>query len=73
MAVGTGIANGFTGIVISGLSAFGGVTLAFAVMERRKIRFEMKKEKNWTVRDLGRQLYRKAEDLDARKPVSDSP
>ena len=53
MAVGTGIANGFTGIFISGLSAFGGVTLAFAVMERRKIRFEMKKEKNWTVRDLG--------------------
>lgn len=53
MAAGTGIANGFTGIFIAGLSAFGGVTLAFAVMERRKIRFEMKKEKNWTVRDLG--------------------
>lgn len=53
MAVGTGIANGFTGIFIAGLSAFGGVTLAFAVMERRKIRFEMKKEKNWTVSDLG--------------------
>ena len=53
MAAGTGIANGFTGIFIAGLSAFGGVTLAFAVMERRKIRFEMKKEKSWTVRDLG--------------------
>ena len=53
MAVGTGITNGFTGLFIAGLSAFGGVTLAFAVMERRKIRFEMKKEKNWTVRDLG--------------------
>lgn len=53
MAAGTGIANGFTGIFIAGLSAFGGVTLAFAVMERRKIRFEMKKEKNWTVSDLG--------------------
>lgn len=53
MAASTGIANGFTGIFIAGLSAFGGVTLAFAVMERRKIRFEMKKEKNWTVSDLG--------------------
>ena len=53
MGVGTAIANGFTGIFISGLSAFGGVTLAFAIMERRKIRFEIKKEKNWTVSDLG--------------------
>ncbi len=46
-------ARGFTELFASCLTAFGGVTLAFAVMERRKIKVDMKKEKKWSVNDLG--------------------
>lgn len=48
-----GIANGIANIVISCIGVFGGVTLMFAVMERNKVRFDMKKQKEWSVSDLG--------------------
>lgn len=48
-----GIVNGIVNILISCIGAFGGVTLMFAMMERYKIKFDMKKQKAWSVSDLG--------------------
>lgn len=48
-----GIINTITNSVISCMGAFGGVTIMFAVMERQKIKFDLRKEKEWTINDLG--------------------
>lgn len=48
-----GIANIIMNLVISCMGAFGGVTLVFAIMERQKIKFDLKEEKEWSVSDLG--------------------
>lgn len=48
-----GLVNGFANLVIACISVFGGVTLMFALMERNKVAFDMRKEKKWSVKDLG--------------------
>lgn len=48
-----GCVNGISNLMVSCISVFGGITLMFAVMERNKTAFDMKKEKQWTVNDLG--------------------
>ncbi|MDO4273272.1 MAG: hypothetical protein Q4D16_06375 [Eubacteriales bacterium] len=59
-AVGTGFrivgyifANVAGSCIISCMGAFGGVTAVFAVMERQKIKFDLRNEKKWSVNDLG--------------------
>ncbi len=47
-----GITNGILNLVISLVGAFGGVTLTFAVMERQKVKLDLKEQKNWSVDDL---------------------
>ena len=47
-----GITNMTANLIVSGISAFGGVTLIFAVMERQKIKIELQKAKEWTVEEL---------------------
>ncbi len=46
------VVNGIIDVVGSCVGAFGGITLVFAVMERQKMKFEIKKEKEWSVGDL---------------------
>ncbi|MDC7289824.1 hypothetical protein NXH76_18695 [Blautia schinkii] len=48
-----GITNTVTNGIISCMGAFGGVTIMFAIMERQKIKFDLRKEKEWTINDLG--------------------
>lgn len=48
-----GITNSATNGIISCMGAFGGVTIMFAVMERQKIKFDLRREKEWTINDLG--------------------
>ena len=52
-AVVFGIINTISNSVISCMGAFGGVTIMFAIMERQKIKFDLRREKQWTVNDLG--------------------
>lgn len=51
-AVAEGLTAGITDALLSVTSAFGAVTLTFAVMERKKIQLELKKEEKWSVTDL---------------------
>lgn len=51
-AVTKGLATGITEALLSCVSAFGAVTLIFAVMERRKIQIETKKTERWSVQRL---------------------
>lgn len=51
-AIVTGITNAVIDGIESCILAFGGVTLAFAIMERLKIRIDLKHEKKWMVDDL---------------------
>lgn len=44
---------GVSSLFIAGVTVFGGITLLFAVMERNQIKFDLKREKAWTVSDLG--------------------
>ncbi|WP_343208417.1 HAAS signaling domain-containing protein [Anaerolentibacter hominis] len=56
-AMATGVIYGITkaigNSIISCVGAFGGVTLVFAIMERQKVKLDLKKEKEWSVGDLG--------------------
>jgi hypothetical protein len=47
-----GLTTGITDVLLSCSSAFGVVTLIFAIMERQKIKIEMKKTEKWTVEKL---------------------
>lgn len=47
-----GLTEGITDALVSCMSAFGAVTLIFAVMEWKKIQFEIKKSEKWSVEHL---------------------
>lgn len=47
------LTRGLSDLITAAVGVFGGITLMFAVMERKKVKFELKKEKEWTVNDLG--------------------
>ncbi len=47
-----GLTTGITDVLISCMSAFGAVTLAFAIMERQKVKIDMKKAEKWSVERL---------------------
>lgn len=47
-----GLTKGITDALVSCMSAFGAVTLIFAVMERKKIQFELNKSEKWSVEQL---------------------
>lgn len=68
-----GITNTTANLTISGIGAFGGVTLIFAVMERQKIKIELQKAKEWTVGELdsSSQTVRKGWTPEALSPVPD--
>lgn len=51
-AILNGLISGITDILISCSSAFGAVTLIFAIMERQKVQIEMKKAEKWSVEKL---------------------
>lgn len=51
-AIVDGLTAGITDALLSCISAFGAVTLIFAVMERKKIQLEMKKAEKWSVEKL---------------------
>jgi hypothetical protein len=48
-----GIPKAIGSCIVSCIGAFGGVTLVFAVLERQKIKIDLKNEKAWSVGDLG--------------------
>lgn len=47
-----GAVNGITNLFATCIGIFGGITLLFAIMERRQVKFDLKREKEWDVRDL---------------------
>lgn len=47
-----GLSNAFVSAVQAGLSAFGAVTLVFAVIERQKVKLDLEREKKWSVGEL---------------------
>lgn len=47
-----GLAAGIANCVVSCVSVFGCVTLVFAIMERRNVKLDLKKQKEWSVSDL---------------------
>ena len=47
-----GLIVGITDAMLACISAFGAVTLTFAIMERKKIQIEMKKAEKWSVESL---------------------
>lgn len=51
-AIAEGLTAGITDALLSCISAFGAVTLLFAVLERKKIQLELKKAEKWSVTDL---------------------
>ena len=51
-AIVDGLTTGITDALISCVSAFGAVTLIFAIMERQKVKIEMKKAEKWSVGKL---------------------
>ena len=51
-AIVDGLITGITDALLSCISAFGAVTLTFAIMERKKIQFEMKKAEKLSVENL---------------------
>lgn len=49
-----GILFGFVeNVIVSGIGAFGLVTLVFAILERQKIKVDIRKAKEWTIENLG--------------------
>ena len=50
-----GLTNAFVSAAQAGLSAFGAVTLVFAVIERQKVKLDLEKEKKWSVGELERE------------------
>ena len=51
-AIAEGLAKGITNAILSCISAFGVVTLIFAIMERQKVKIELKKAEKWSVEKL---------------------
>ncbi len=51
-AVVDGLTTGITDAILSCVSAFGAVTLTFAIMERKKVQFELKKAEKWSLESL---------------------
>lgn len=47
------LANSIGNCISSCIGIFGGVTLVFAIMERYNVKLDIKKEKEWSVNDLG--------------------
>lgn len=54
-AIVDGLTKGFSDVLISCVSAFGAVTLIFAVMERQKVKIETKKAEKWSIGKLSEQ------------------
>ena len=50
-----GLTKGISDMLVSCVSAFGMVTLIFAVMERQKVKIERKKAEKWSVGKLSEQ------------------
>ena len=50
--IANGLTAGITDAVLSCVAAFGAVTLTFAVMERKKVQFELKKAEKWSLESL---------------------
>ena len=48
-----GIGNGIVNLLSACVGAFGAITLLFYIMERNKIKFERKREEQWSVQNLG--------------------
>ena len=46
------LTEGITNVILSCISAFGAVTLTFAIMERQKVKIDMKKAEKWSVKNL---------------------
>lgn len=42
--------------LLSGIGAFGGVTLVFAILERQKVKIDLRNQTEWSVKDLGETL-----------------
>ena len=51
-AIVDGLTTGIPDALLSCISAFGAVTLTFAIIERKKIQFEIKRAEKWTVEKL---------------------
>lgn len=51
--VASGLARVISSVLTAAVSAFGAVTLTFAVMERRRVKLDLREEKAWSVNDLG--------------------
>ena len=49
-AIVDGLITGITDAILSCVSAFGAVTLTFAIMERKKVQFELKKGRKMVLR-----------------------
>lgn len=48
-----GIGNGIANLIVSCAGVFGGITLMFAIMERKQVKLELKKETEWNVQNWG--------------------
>lgn len=53
--IAAGLTEGITDALVSCMSAFGAVTLIFAVMEWKKIQFEIKRSEKWSVGHLAQE------------------
>ena len=51
-AIVDGLITGITDVILSCVSAFGAVTLTFAIMERKKVQFELKNVEKWSLESL---------------------
>lgn len=51
-AVAYGLGDAVTNCIMSALSVFGAVTLIFAVLERQKVKIDLKQQKKWSVDDF---------------------
>ncbi len=51
-AIVDGLITGITDAILSCMSAFGAVTLTFAIMERKKVQFELKMTEKWSLESL---------------------
>lgn len=51
-AIADGLTTGITDALLACLSAFGAVTMIFAIMERQKVKIERKKAEGWSVKQL---------------------
>jgi len=51
------LVDGITNGIISCIGAFGGVTLVFAVLERQKVKLDLREKEKWSVDSLGEKKW----------------